>query len=494
MSTVPYGRELDPATEGDPYDHFLRVGQHDGLSGHVLFDPAVYSALAPFDVAWRIGRDGPFTTFLLQVQAGGTEPTVSHLFDPGWYLARYAFVADEILAGRWAAALHHYLANEDPVRFDPSPRFSEATYLASCPDVAAATGAGGFRNGFDHFLRHGRGEGRFFAPSGTDPYADEPRPDPAVTAAFPLRTSVFDTVTLLPCIRDPGDPYAYRFGVLDRDREIIPAFRHTWIRMYSDAVAAPREPGTFIYGGVLMSHFGHMLRDGLATLWFLRQRPDLPVLWHWIDLPVAHDIWPNWLDQIWQILGLDQHRHHRIIAPITVDRVILPEPGLLAPNVLHTRQARALAVRPCARPWLGNRVWLSRRGLPKQFGRFEPEAEVEAVLADRGWTILRPEDQPVADQVDVFATAAVVAGCISSAFHAVLLSASPRARLILVSRPGIEHTYYDAVARCLGLHQYYVVPDLRPHTAFDPWASFELVDPQRLADQVCAVADRASRT
>ena len=198
--------------------------------------------------------------------------------------------------------------------------------------------------------------------------------------------------------------------------------------------------------------------------------------------------------RIWHLLGLDRHRHHRITAPLTVGRVILPDPGLLAPNVLHARQARALAVHPCARPWLGNRIWLSRRGLPKQFGRFEREAEVEALLAARGWTILRPEEQPVADQVDVFATAAVVAGCISSAFHAVLLSASPRARLILVSRPGIEHTYYNAVARSLGLHQYYVVPDLRPHTAFDPWARFELADPQRLADQVCAAADRADPT
>ena len=133
-----HGRNLDPATDGDPYDHFLRIGQHDGLSGHVLFDSAVYTALAPFDVSWRIAQDGAFTTFLLHIEAGGTEPTVSNLFDPVWYLARYASVVGEIAAGRWCCALHHYLANEDPVRFDPSPRFSERTYLASWHDVAAA--------------------------------------------------------------------------------------------------------------------------------------------------------------------------------------------------------------------------------------------------------------------------------------------------------------------------------------------------------------------
>ena len=54
------------------------------------------------------------------------------------------------------------------------------------------------------------------------------------------------------------------------------------------------------------------------------------------------------------ITGLPRHSRS--------DQVILPEPGLLAPNVLHTRQAEALAVLPRAKPWLGNRVWLSRRG------------------------------------------------------------------------------------------------------------------------------------
>ena len=270
----------------------------------------------------------------------------------------------------------------------------------------------------------------------------------------------------------------------------IEAFNHFWGSMVPGTVAVQQEPGTFIYGGVLLDHFGHVLLDGLDNLWFLRQRPDLPVLWHWIDHTVPHDLWPTWLDQIWRMLGLDQLQHHRIVAPIRVERVILPDPGMPAPHVLHERQAAALAVRHCTKPWIGNRVWLSRRGVPKHFGGFAQEEELETLLAARDWAIVRPETQPLEDQVDIFATAGVVAGVIGSAFHSVVLSANPRAKLILVCRPGLPHDYYNAIARARGLRQYYVVPDLRPHTAFGPGATFELANPQCLADQVCALADR----
>ena len=259
--------------------------------------------------------------------------------------------------------------------------------------------------------------------------------------------------------------------------------------MRSSDTPALHAAGTFIYGGVLSSHFGHILRDGLASLWFIRQRPELPVLWHWLDLPVSHAIWPGWLDEVWHILGLDKHNHRVIKSPLTVDEIILPDPGLMAPNVLRKTHARSFAVLAPNAPWAGNRVWLSRSALPGQFGRIEREDEVELLLIAAGWTILRPETLPVAEQVHIFATAAIVAGCLGSAFHAVLMSASPRAKLIIVDRPGIEHTFYDAVARALELEQVYLPPAFEPFSECNPWATFRLADPAGLAGSVQALAN-----
>lgn len=484
-----HGSGLDPALDGDPYDHFLRIGQHQDLSGHYLFDPAVYRVLAPDDVARRIARSGPFTTFLLHVHAGGPEPTVSNLFDPAWYLARYNHVSREIADGRWICALHHYLANPEPSRFDPSPRFSEQAYQDRYPDVAAAVAGGQFRNGFAHFLRHGRSEGRRFEPSlATNSRGTDAAHRAVVATRFPLQARLFDAVTFLPGVRDAASRTGYSFGVFDRNGQALQEFNHLWFEMRL-AVAPPvQDSRRFVYGGVLMNHFGHFIRDSLAAMWFLRQHPDIPVLWHWIDLAVPHDVWPAWMEQVWRITGLDKHEHHRIVAPIAVGQVILPESGLLAPDLLYDAQAEALAVLAAGTPVPGLRVWLSRAGLPSQFGRMGGEDEVEALLAQRGWQIVRPQDQPVADQIDLFAVAEVVAGCMSSAFHAALLSKSPRARLILVVRPGIDRNFYDAAARARNLDQSYVMPDLKPFSRTDAWATYELADPSKLAGAVCALA------
>jgi hypothetical protein len=60
-----------------------------------------------------------------------------------------------------AAFLRAYLGRE------PSPvAFEEAAYFAANPDVEQAVRAGQFDSGFDHWTRHGQGEGRRLVPAG----------------------------------------------------------------------------------------------------------------------------------------------------------------------------------------------------------------------------------------------------------------------------------------------------------------------------------------
>jgi hypothetical protein len=445
------GRPFDRTQDGYLYDHFLLVGQHAGLSGHPFFDPTTYAAFAPFDYP-AVGIDN----------------------------------------GTWVCALHHYLTNNEPTSFDPSPRFSDVGYLALHVDIRMAVERGDLRNGYDHFIRHGRAEGRFFVPAAPVgmSHSLSVGDDPGVTTRFALQTRRFETVTLLPIEADPKAPGAYTFGVLDSNGESLPAFNHPWLRNRPRTKPPPPVTGgQAIYGGILMNHFGHMLRDSLARLWFIRQRPDLPVLWHWIDLPVPHDRWPGWIDAIWQMLELDKRRHHVIRAPITIEKLILPASGLPAPNALHPLQASALAMQPGIGPWRGRRIWLSRHALPDRFGRMIGEDVVERRLTDLGWTIICPEALPVSAQADLFATEEVIAGFIGSAFHAVLLTQTPRAALMLVMRPLIDRTFYDAVAQTRGLNQVYIDPLLDPISKLRFWGSYELANAETLADNVHAHAN-----
>ncbi|MFL5252649.1 MAG: glycosyltransferase 61 family protein [Rhodopila sp.] len=407
------------------------------------------------------------------------------MFDAAWYRARYC--AAGIDSNAWVCALHHYLTNDDPLRSDPSPRFSEAGYLALHADIRMAVQRGDYRNGYDHVIRHGHREGRYFLPASATAQFQmvESGEDPGDTMHFAPQTQQFETVTLLPIDRD------HTFGMYDRNGRSLPAFRHPWLRDRPLGEVPPVTAGEAIFGGLLMSHFGYVLRDSLSRLWFLRQRPDLTVLWRWIDLQVPDDAWPGWMEALFRMVGLDKHRYQIIRAPMTMEKLILPDSGLPAPNTLHPLQARILACQPPLGPHRGRRIWLSRHTLPDRFGRMIGEDVLEDRLRDLGWTVICPETLPVSAQVDLFATEAVVAGFIGSAFHAVLLAQTVTASLILVTRPLIDRTFYDASARTRRLKQVYIEPPLQPIEKLEFWGSYLLADARALADAVQVEADLA---
>jgi len=142
------------------YDHYLSLGDRAFRSGHWFFDPMLYRQNKA--EADRGGAEvgGSFAQMLDSGYVTADAARVSWYFDPVWYLAQYPEVADEIAAGRWTCALHHYLCNAEPQRFAPLEWFSESFYAATYPDVGEAVAQGHFRNGYEHFVRHGAAEAR----------------------------------------------------------------------------------------------------------------------------------------------------------------------------------------------------------------------------------------------------------------------------------------------------------------------------------------------
>jgi O-antigen biosynthesis protein len=147
------------------YDHYLRVGDRAGRSGHPLFDPATYRAHLDPDGRRQADAQGCFTHYLRSLSPARPEPRTSICFDPAWHAAAWQQAASPDDAAAWLGALHHYLGNATPTEFDPLPEFSERYYLRRYPDVADAVRSGRYRNGYEHFLCHGRGEHRAPSPS-----------------------------------------------------------------------------------------------------------------------------------------------------------------------------------------------------------------------------------------------------------------------------------------------------------------------------------------
>lgn len=141
------------------YHHYLSFGAAEHRAGHPLFDPAIYlEALVSAEAETAAAM--PFLHYLRGLEGRVPEHRTSLLFDPDWYRVRYPDAWLAVEQGHFRSLLEHYLRNDQPLDFDPSPWFSEKHYLTAYPGLAEAISPEGFRNGFAHFLAFGLEEGR----------------------------------------------------------------------------------------------------------------------------------------------------------------------------------------------------------------------------------------------------------------------------------------------------------------------------------------------
>ncbi len=151
-----FDRDLVAAALG-PQDDLYAAALRTGAAPHRLFDARCY--LAGLDETARAAAEGgPYAHYLARLGLEGPERRTTKLFDPRWYFEQHPDVAAAVARGEWRGALHHYLTNDAPEKFDPLPEFSEAFYLGRNPDVEAAVRAGELRNGYAHFLSEGARE------------------------------------------------------------------------------------------------------------------------------------------------------------------------------------------------------------------------------------------------------------------------------------------------------------------------------------------------
>jgi capsular polysaccharide biosynthesis protein len=245
--------------------------------------------------------------------------------------------------------------------------------------------------------------------------------------------AAYDGATVIPLRDDAALKPPYRVGGFDAAGAVIPQMRH----LFGDGKAAadplPESPaaeiaGHCVYGGLLTPHFGHFLLDSLARLWMVRRTPGLPIVWHRHKAAVA------WQGELLGLLGLGQRRCIEVDRPLRFERLSVPAPGFVIRHRFTAAQAEALACLDPGGARQGERVWLSRSGLRRGPKRVAGEAEVEAILAARGWRIFAPERHGIAEQVAALAGADVLAGIEGSAFHTLVLVRRFAGRVVMVPR------------------------------------------------------------
>jgi hypothetical protein len=238
--------------------------------------------------------------------------------------------------------------------------------------------------------------------------------------------------------------------------------------------------GEYVYGGILWSHFGHFLIEGLSRAWGLPSRPGLPVVWHRTGGAGPRVPQTPWQRDILDVLGHGGREHRVVERPVRIAKLWVPDQGFVLRRYFHPCHAAALGVHPFAPPVPGRRIWLSRSALPRGLPGIDGERALEALLVEAGWTILHPETCGVRDQLRVIEDAEAIAGFEGSAFHLLMLGRGIGARVAIVERGRKLLQAYSMIGRVKRLDQFGVRVATRPVLGQGNRPSSRLEDPSEV--------------
>jgi hypothetical protein len=247
-----------------------------------------------------------------------------------------------------------------------------------------------------------------------------------------------------------GFNYVRGTGVRRYSRELVP-------RPQTNGLVPNQSISRAIFGGYAFDHFGHFLLESLSRVWIEQtQEIDDSVPLVWIGgrgVSIKH-----WMSDICRQIGLN--REVMIIdsstGALAVEELLVPQASCELHEWIHPEQLRRLGTTPWRPIQSESKVWLSRVGMGTSHGGLAEEAEVEQVLADSGWSIVRPEELSIEEQVDVLAGASHVAGVEGSALHGLVLVGGFGGTIDIIRRN--SNTNYKLVALAGGWNQRMINP------------------------------------
>lgn len=200
-------------------------------------------------------------------------------------------------------------------------------------------------------------------------------------------------------------------------------------------------PGRWLWGGVLLNHFGHFLVESTGRLWgldalqgldgivFLSKR-DSDEEGEVLELSAFHR-------RFMTLLGIDLPI--RIVTePTSIDHLEVPGQGFgigaIASGTpafrrfIQTRFARDIAAEG------PERLYISRSGLSAVRGGILAEDQIEELLASQGYEIFHPQNHPIEVQIARYKAARQVVALDGSALHLLAMVAGPQQQVALIKR------------------------------------------------------------
>jgi len=247
-------------------------------------------------------------------------------------------------------------------------------------------------------------------------------------------------------------------------------------RASANAEVLPTAPptarlrGSYIFAGLAIRPFGHVLVEFLSRLWWVDNLEDLSgqrILMQpyrgtahpSLNLPmplqrlldrVRTNANTRYLETPWfagflDLLGLAPDQVSFIPAQgARIERLTIASPVITVNGAAHAAFPRIydrIAERACGNIVPdGRRVYLSRAKLRSNKRRAVNETELQAYLVEQGFQIVYPEQLPLVEQIRLIRNADVVSGCGGSAMH-MLSFARPGTRALVLDSRAINNQF-----------------------------------------------------
>ncbi len=200
-----------------------------------------------------------------------------------------------------------------------------------------------------------------------------------------------------------------------------------------------------IYLGLLFNHYGRVLLESLARVWYLdRIDPAVKIVFNSANAAQAGHA--PWLPAVLSLFGVPPERMLTLDRPTRLRRAIVPEPLFEQFYSAHEEMVRPFRdvaarvagdVTPSAQP-----LYLSRGRLTSRQRPVVGEIELETLLRANGFLIVSPETMSIEDQVRLVNSHTDIFSSTGSAAHSILFSLHRPRLHLLTSRDDIPANYF----------------------------------------------------
>lgn len=254
-----------------------------------------------------------------------------------------------------------------------------------------------------------------------------------------LYNKTYANATITPCIKPFYYGHNFIHGVYDSNMQLIKESNPCYNTIKPEKTFSYIDKDV-IYGGILFNHFGHFILESLGTIWYIKKCHFKDVVWTY-----SNSIQP-WQYEIFDFLGIKNNFLFNNI-PTKYKSVDVVFPSTILPLGYYSQEFinSVNFFQPISKK-RGRKIYISRSQLPVSAGGIENEFDLEQLLIHYGFEIFHPEKHSLYMQLETMASAEVVFGLESSAFHSLVFLKECKTKFIAISRK--MHNIYYQVANC----------------------------------------------